>query len=254
MPHNLAALQNDWQTALLHPDGQSTGLTPQTAARFELYQRNVMLSLTEVLIETFPVTMMLVSEESFRQLVAPFIRSHPPRQPVLSAYGADFPSFIAAHPVINQVPYLADVARLEWQRVATYHAVQSASLSLAEFAQNLNEGRTTLAPQPHVQLWQGQYNTVAIWRAHQSEVPDLSHINPAPAGYAALLYRHESHAVIDPLSDDERLFWLTLLDGHDYAEAMADAPNMLNNLPAFQMRLADWFANNLFTNEDKNYD
>jgi hypothetical protein len=57
---------------------------------------------------------MLVGDEMFTQVALDYRSDKPPGGPVLSDYGADFPDFLARQPWTCELPYLADVARLDW--------------------------------------------------------------------------------------------------------------------------------------------
>jgi len=87
--------------------------------RFNIYRNNAFLSLTAHLKTVFPVTARLGDERFFAYAANEFIRRSPPREPRLSAYGAEFPKFLAQFPASRATPILAEMARLEW-------AVQSA--------------------------------------------------------------------------------------------------------------------------------
>src|SRR6266542_3456863 len=68
----------------------------------------------EALATTFPTVQALVGEDFFRMLARAFVGQSPPNQPVLAEYGAGFPAFIAGHDAARDLPYLADIARLDW--------------------------------------------------------------------------------------------------------------------------------------------
>lgn len=82
--------------------------------RLDVHRNTVLVSLTEVLADGFPVVCRLVDERFFRYAVAEFVRAHPPTQACLSGYGNQLPDFLAAFPPCRELAYLPDVARLEW--------------------------------------------------------------------------------------------------------------------------------------------
>src|SRR6266545_2079406 len=83
------------------------------AARLRVYRHHVFESLGSALATTFPTVQALVGEDFFRMLARAFVGQSPPNQPVLAEYGAGFPAFIAGHDAARDLPYLADVARLD---------------------------------------------------------------------------------------------------------------------------------------------
>ena len=128
--------QSDFAAALLDPDvAAPDGLVAwngsDPAHRFAVYRNNVTSALSDVLADSFPVTQQLVGEAFFRALAQVFVRAHPPRTRVLAHYGHELPEFVAQFPPAAGLPYLADVARLEWQRLQALHAeLQTRVLSL----------------------------------------------------------------------------------------------------------------------------
>jgi len=101
--------------AAVAPDG----FAPE--ARLAIYRHHVLSSLTAVLVDTFPVVRRLVDPRFFAYAADVFIRRHPPSGPCLFEYGAGFADFLADFPPCRDLPYLADVARLEWALEAAYH-------------------------------------------------------------------------------------------------------------------------------------
>ncbi len=85
--------------------------------RFNVHRNNVMLSLIEALQDTFPVVTSLVGSEFFNYMARCFIQKNPPQSPILVEYGHQFPGFIKHFKAAETLPYLAEVAQLEWQRV-----------------------------------------------------------------------------------------------------------------------------------------
>ena len=99
------------------------------ARRFAVYRNNVYASLIDALAGRFPATVKLVGDEFFRAMAREYVEKTPPRSAVLLRYGGDFPDFIGAFPPAAAVPYLADVARLEWVWHEAYHAADAEPLS-----------------------------------------------------------------------------------------------------------------------------
>ncbi len=101
---------------------------------FNVYRNNVVASLAEALKGAYPVTAHLLGDGLQRALMADFVRQHPPKSAVLSAYGGAFPGFLARHPTTKAKPFLADVALLECRRIEAYHAADAQALEGASLA------------------------------------------------------------------------------------------------------------------------
>lgn len=141
--------------------------------RFNVYRNNVVVSLIEALASTFDVTQQQVGRRFFRALAREYVPEHLPDSPVLALYGATFPDFIARFPPLAQLPWLADLARLEWLRVRAYHAADAVPLSSAQILargaapQRLLNARVQL--HPSLGLLDSPYAVASLWAAHQDQ-------------------------------------------------------------------------------------
>jgi hypothetical protein len=92
------------------------------AARVDIHRNHVQRSLTKVLETTFAAVASLTDARFFSWLAHEFIMQSPPTSPCLFEYGEEFPNFIDGFPACVSLPYLADVARLEWAIHSVFHA------------------------------------------------------------------------------------------------------------------------------------
>ena len=106
-----AAIREAVAEAVIAPRVVS-GLRPPE--RLAIHARNYRAGLTGALGETFPAVRRLIGEGFFGYAAAQFLSAHPPADPVVAHYGADFPAFLAAFEPAAALSFLADVARLEW--------------------------------------------------------------------------------------------------------------------------------------------
>lgn len=82
--------------------------------RFGVYRNNRHCNLCNALRATYPVVERLVGADFFNQVADGYIDAEPSRSGNLDDYGAGFAQFIRELPVANDLPYLGDVAALEW--------------------------------------------------------------------------------------------------------------------------------------------
>ncbi|PKO31552.1 MAG: DUF2063 domain-containing protein [Betaproteobacteria bacterium HGW-Betaproteobacteria-9] len=170
--------QATWAQALFDPthavpNGLVTWNHSDPARRLAVYRNNVLVSLVDALAHTFPVTQELVGEDFFRAMAQVFVRAHPPRTRVLAHYGYELPEFIAQFPPAAGLPYLADVAQLEWQRLQALHAADAQPLDATSLSALLQDTdalpslRWQLAPSLHG--LRSPHAAVSIWAAHQAD-------------------------------------------------------------------------------------
>lgn len=150
------------------PPGVSAPDPQEAARRFAVYRNNVAHSLSRALAARYPVIERLLGAEYFSALAAVYLPAHPPRSPVLLAFGAEFPEFLAAFPPLARLPYLRDVARIEAARGLAYHAADAAPVAAARLAQAATApGAARLRLHPSVQVLRADYAARSIWAANQ---------------------------------------------------------------------------------------
>jgi hypothetical protein len=141
--------------------------------RFSVHRNNVVGSLVDAVADTFPVVQALVGTEFFRAMAAVFVRTHLPRSPLMHQYGGEFPAFIEGFAPARALPYLADVARLEFARVQACHAADAQPLTAQRAGELLAAGvdLAALRPvlHPAMRWLRSQHPVVSLWAAHQGE-------------------------------------------------------------------------------------
>lgn len=198
---------------------------PAAADRINIYRNTFLVVLTKALQLCYPVVQRLVGPEFFEGAARQFITRHPPREAYLDRYGADFPAFLRQFPPAASLPYLADVAALEWAVNAALHSVDVRPLDLQELAAlPLDEqGRLRLAGHPSIRLLRLDYPADAIWRAVLGDDDQALGAIDLDAGPVHLLIeRRESGVQVNSLEAPAWRFAERLFAG-DPIEAALDA-------------------------------
>ena len=127
----LLETQSAWRAALFGRGAAPAGIRAADAeARFAIHRGTVMESLVQSLGHAFPVARKIATPENFRVVALAYIRAEPPRRPVLAEYGAGFPDFLAGFAAAaDDLPFLPDLARLEWALHTAYFAADAPSLA-----------------------------------------------------------------------------------------------------------------------------
>ena len=163
------------------PPGLITWNASDPARRFAVYRNNVIVSLVDALADTFAVTQDLVGEAFFRAMARVFAYTNPPTSRLLVFYGETFPAFIERFPPAASLPYLADVARLEFLRVRAYHAADVAPVRSEDIVAVLaDEDKLPdlgLALHPSLAVLDSAGAVVSLWAVHQG-VGDLATLVP----------------------------------------------------------------------------
>ena len=171
MSLDLADVQRRFQAAALgDDDAPIASMIAGDLAGLAVHRHAAQGRLAALLEHTFPVTQQIIGGR-FAALAAHFIAAAPPRLPHLSMYGAALADFIAHNDALRDVPYLADIARLEWARNEAYFAADAAPLDAAKLAARTPEDmeRVALRLHPATQLVRSRFPIQRIWEAHQTE-------------------------------------------------------------------------------------
>ena len=206
------------------------------AARLRVYRHHVFHSLARALSATFPTVQALVGEEFFRGLARAFVATTPPSQPVLAEYGAAFATFIGGYAPAAGLPYLADIARLDWALNVAFHSPIGPSLGASDLAaipvEQLPEKSVVLAPGAVVV--RSRYPIDRIWAAAQPGAPEET-IELVSGETCLLVLRRADDAGFVLLSAGEAAFLEGLAAGRSLEVATTGA---LSAEPAFDLSTA----------------
>jgi hypothetical protein len=158
--------------------------------RFNVYRNNAAAALIEALRGRYPVVERLVGEAFFKAAAHGFAMEHPPRSPALFEFGDGFADFLALFGPARTLPYLPDVARLEWLRHAAYHARDAEPMQAAALGHVPPEQAGGIVPRlhPSAGLLVSDYPVVSIWETNVADEV-VRRVGPERAGEAALIWR-----------------------------------------------------------------
>jgi hypothetical protein len=161
----LAAQQQAFSDALFAPAAEAS-LQLRHGERFGLYRGNLASTWTKALAAAYPVIAQLVGEEFFAALAREYGRAHPSDSGDLNRFGSRFEPFLRCFAHVEDLPYLPDMARLEWQLHRIHYARHEPALQAQDInPQTVEEQRFRW--QPTAQLFESAWAIVPLWLAHQ---------------------------------------------------------------------------------------
>ena len=142
-----------------------------SARRLEIYRFNVLTNLCGALKDIFPVVLAIVGQAFFEHAAEQFVQAHPSCSGDLNKFGGEWPSYLAAYPHAAELPYLPDVATLEWAWHEAFHAAEAPLLDLQRLGESPPEQHGTLqfSLHPSVRLLQSRYPILRIWEVNQPD-------------------------------------------------------------------------------------
>ncbi|RXH28655.1 hypothetical protein XH99_14655 [Bradyrhizobium nanningense] len=199
------------------PNGKAAG------RRYDVYRNNVTVSLIDALAAVYPAVQRITGAEFFRAMARFHVRSNPPTSPLLFQYGREFPAFIEAYEHAQDMPWLADVARIERAWLDAYHAGDAAPL-LPTRLSAIAPGRLADAvfiPHPAMRIVRSPFAAVTIFAANRDDAP-VDRID-ASRPEDALITRPEFDVAVRHLPAGGAVFAACLASGQPLGEAAATA-------------------------------
>ena len=214
---SLVERDDDEATALIRADGLAA------ADRLSIYRNTLFSTLTNALRLSYPAVHRLVGTDFFEAGAHEFIAAQPPRSAYLDHYGAGFADLLARFPAASSVPYLPDVARLEWSVSRALHAPDAVPLdvlALAAVGESSHE-RVCFASHPSLGLIRASYPVDTIWRAVlEQDDATLGAIDLDDAPLWLLIQRLPTGIDVQRMSEPAWRFTSALCAGHPLGEAV----------------------------------
>lgn len=135
------------------------------SGRLDVYANMYFYRLRDSLAEDFSRTASILGAARFHNLITDFLLVHPSAHPSLRFLGGPLPEFLDHHPYGSEMPYLADLALLEWTRNEIFQALNSPVLSPALLAALPTEkwAEIRFIPVAAVRLLRLDWDVVSLW-------------------------------------------------------------------------------------------
>jgi uncharacterized protein len=148
---SLLEQQRGFAAALLAPAADSP--------RMAVYRSNVHANWGGALAGAYPVVRRIVGEDFFEALAREYASACPSTSGDLHEYGGQLAEFLAAHADTQDLPYLPDVARLEWFAHRAHYAADPSPFDISR--------PTDARLAPACALLESDWPLAQIWEAHQ---------------------------------------------------------------------------------------
>jgi hypothetical protein len=194
-------------------------------ASMDVYRSNGRATYHRALAATYPVVKRLTGTPFFNAAVDAFVAAHPPVCSDLNVYGERFAGFVERYAPAVQLPYLADVARLEWAidvayRVADAPRVPDAVLAALSIVPPERMPQVHIALDVSCRLVASAYPILHIWRANQHDRSGAERIDLDEGGALLLVRRDADGVALEPLERGDHAWLAALATGATLAGAI----------------------------------
>jgi len=215
--------------------------------RVDIYANMYFYRILDVLKEDFPATPAILGEDRFHNLVTGYLIEYPPEHFSIAYAGKHFADFIESHPMREEFPFLADLARMERALIDVFHAPDWTPLDA--------EAMRAIAPtdwpalklmrHPATLTLQLQWNVATILSAiERGEEPS----RPASGAMSMLVWRSRNRVYYREIEPAERAQLEATATGCTFAEIcemIASAAEEENPAVAINQRLDVWLRDGI---------
>lgn len=209
--------------------------------RLSVYRNTFASTLIRAMRLSCPAVDRLVGTAFFDTAVREYITVRPPHSSYLDEFGGDFGDFLEQFPPARSVPYLPDVARLEWAVSRSLHAPDAPALGVAEvgIVNPADHERIRFQPHPSVSLVHSRFPIDEIWRSVlDGDDAALAAVDLSSGAVWLIVQRHESGIRVERLEVNTWRFLDDLFAGCALGDALGKYPG----IDATRI-LADLFVN-----------
>ncbi|MBI3321312.1 MAG: putative DNA-binding domain-containing protein [Candidatus Omnitrophica bacterium] len=221
--------------AWLNPQGGSPGIE-----RMSVYAGGYRARIREALAEAYEAVQHLIGDRAFAELADAYANRHPSRDYNLSLVGRHLPAFLVSAPLTQQLPFLPDLARLEWAVTEAFHAFDHPSPDLERFASfSLDEWEgARVVFQPSVRLIVSAWPIRDLWacRVQPRAAVNVDLVNRPQQ---VLIYRKDVTVVCEPIDAGPSRLLHALLEGQCLGMACGQLVGAGDAAP---LPVAEWFA------------
>lgn len=138
--------------------------------RLAIYRANMVAAADKALSAAYPVIRQVVGDEFLHGLAREYQRGTPSASGDLTAYGAAFDAFLASFEHVQDMPWLPDLARLEWAAHLAYGAADAPDWDAASLAAIAPDRQDAIrfAWSPGLAVVRSTWPIVRVWTIHQA--------------------------------------------------------------------------------------
>ncbi|MHB1246671.1 MAG: HvfC/BufC family peptide modification chaperone [Sulfuriferula sp.] len=224
--HSLRDLQQDFLTTVFSGEKNAlaqhlVGTESERSWRADIYRNNTFSNLRNTLESTYPVIVKLVGVEFFRHAAQEYILQYPSVSGDLHLFGEVFGAFLASFPPVEQLPYLPDVARLEWLCHKAYFAADHTPLALDRLMQVPPTRYVDLQFKlnPACTLFESAFPADRIWQINQDQYTGEQSLDLSSGGATALVTRVMYRVTVSRMARSEWCALQALSTGLTFATA-----------------------------------
>ncbi len=151
--------------SLLNPQGKATGVE-----RMGVYAEGYGIRIHEALKEAYEAVRHVIGEGRFWELAQSYASAYPSQEYNLSLAGRHFPGFLEKSSLLQEWPFLSDLAGLEWAVTEAFHSFDRPPQELSALSGLALEDweKVSFEFQPSLRLVRSSWPVLDIWRERKT--------------------------------------------------------------------------------------
>jgi hypothetical protein len=208
------------------------------------YRNNVLGNRAGALAGAYPVVRKIVGAAFFDAMAREYARACCAPGGDLNEFGGEFPAFLSGYKDVQDLPYLPDVARMDWLAHVAYYAADAAPF---DFGQGPSAA-SVLRLAPACGLLESRWPLGRLWEVHQDNYAGPLVVDFAAGPDRILVHRPRWRASVTPLATGDYRFLDRICRGESLGAALEAAARD----PAFDpgVALARWVAEGVIVNKE----
>lgn len=209
-----------------------------TGARgLKAYQSNGHMLAQRTLQAAYPVVAQLLGDDSFADLARAVWHAHPPQRGDLAWWSGALPDFLQNNPQLQDEPYLADVARVEWSiHRCQFDTDVATDLSSLQLLTTGSPDEMCLQLAPGCAIVRSRWPVANIVNAHLEGVPSFNQVGAqlrAAMAQDTVVWREGLRPRCRAAIEGEADCLLALLEGQSLGQALDAAEVAALNFEAW---------------------
>ncbi len=211
--------------------------------RLDVYREGYPARILEALREAYPAIANICGEGSFANLVRRYLRACDVSASSLNDIGRQLPAHCTRDPLAANLPFLADLARLEWAVLCAFHSRQRDPIDAASFSTwDMSDWeRAIFSFQPSLAIVHSAWPIRDLWQSRQIPRTEID-IDLTDRPQSVLVRRSGYEVDCDLLPDAHAIVLESLLGGSTLATAMASLAECAGSEEDPARMFATWLA------------
>ena len=224
-----------WQDVILNPQGGVAG-----AERLAVYANGYLARIAESLKEAYEAVHHIIGTEKFLELCEGYARRYPSRSYNLNYAGRYFPEFLRTALTGAPLPFLPDLAQLEWLLWEAFHSFEGTPLDPSQIGDISMEDweHCQIVFQPSVRVFGSDWQVLDLWLNRHKPCPEIQP-EERRKSERVLIGRKEDQVRCEYLDENQYRLLEGLLAGKNLGAVCEELAGTVDeeNLP-----IAEWFS------------